>query len=168
MTKIASNILAIQFGLDRIPIRILVSKHILKEGNYYFTIGNLNDMIPCTIDADFSNANKYYKQYLKSYEEMNDYNLYLNSLTIMPEWFKVLYTDSPFSLNYLGEYDSIDDESLKPLLKNRLSYPYPVQAYSVNSSILRLAFLNGINNEKIHEVKNFLDSLEGQCSYFID
>ncbi len=165
---ITSNILAIQFGLDRIPIRILVSKHILKEGNYYFTIGNLNDMIPCTIDADFSNSNKYYKRYLKSYEEMNDYNLYLNSLTIMPEWFKVLYTDSPFSLNYLGEYDSIDDESLKPLLKNRLSYPYPVQAYSVNSSILRLAFLNGINNEKIHEVKNFLDSLEGQCSYFID
>jgi hypothetical protein len=165
---ITSNILAIQFGIDRIPIRILVSRRILKEGNYYFTIGNFNDMIPCTIDADFSNTNKYYKQYLESYEEMNGYNLYLDSLRLIPEWFKVLYTDSPFSLNYLGEYDSIDDEALKSILKNKLSYPYPVQAYSVNSSILRLSFLNGIDNKKINEIKSFLDSLEGQISYSTD
>jgi len=165
---IVSKTLGIQFGISTVPIGVLASKHVLNEDNYYFTIGNFNDIIPCTFNTTSDKSYEYYKQYSKTYNQMNKYNLYLGSLATIPRWFNTLYTNNPFSINYLGDYSTTDDKFLKNILKNRVPYPYPIQSYSVNSSILRISFINGIRDEKMLEVKSFLDSLGEQCSYYIE
>ncbi len=165
---IVSNVLSIQFGIKKVPLGVLASRRVINENNYYFTIGNFNESVPCTFNTQLDLVYNYYDKYLYVYNKLNEYNIYLRRLKENTQWLNTLYITNPFSLNYLGDYAMNDDRLVKPVLSRRLSYPYPVQAYSLNSSILKISFINGVDDKNIEEVIKFLDKLDGKSYCYVD
>jgi acyl carrier protein len=164
---IVVKILYIQFNINTLPIGIITNKRIWGKYKYYNTIGNFVDKIPCTFNNIYNETSMfgYYKKYLDINDRLSKHNIVLKELNGDIEFTKYIYMLSPFSLNYLGDCTPLEDKQYLKNISKTIIQTYPINSYSVNSSILKIIFINGVRKEKIPLIRIFMENLGEICEY---
>ena len=107
----------------------------------------------------------YYKKYLDINDRLSKHNIVLKELNGDIEFTKYIYMLSPFSLNYLGDCTPLEDKQYLKNISKTIIQTYPINSYSVNSSILKIIFINGVRKEKIPLIRIFMENLGEICEY---
>ncbi|MCK4258703.1 MAG: amino acid adenylation domain-containing protein [Halanaerobiales bacterium] len=159
------KILRIQFEVKMIPLRMPKNNRIFGEYSYYNTIGNFSDSIPCTFNTDHDTKNYYYKKYVEIDNFLVKHKIRLRELNDDTKISDYIFKLSPFSLNYLGDFESSKKNLTEEKIGRYSRLPYPVQAYTIDSSLLRIIFCNGIKKESLLVVEQLMKDLGGRYKY---
>ncbi len=150
LLDVVITMLSTQFKITDIPIRIQYNWRFFSNFNYFNTIGNFSDGIPCTFNI---NMPDFYSWYEKMLKKVLDKNIRFRELNNSIKTSEFIYHLSPFSLNYLGDYTS------ELFLRKEYSkkFSFPIQAYSINTNKLIILFNNGYSPKNLSKIANYLD-----------
>ena len=149
----ATQVLARQFELTEVPIRVLVSRRYFGGVNFYNTIGDFHDSVPVTFPADLDDPEACSQLLQNTDRQYIDEGLNISALGREPEIYRTVYK-SPLNFNYVGEILAVDEDAFV----NRGVMPflqYPLSIFHIGDKI-GVVFLHGLSKDLQQSLAPFL------------
>ncbi len=140
---ISVKVLSSLFGLDQVPLRVLVNRRLFSGVSFYNTIGDFHDSVPVVFETDHISPETCYQKLQSVDREFSEAGFYISALAVDSEIYRSVFR-SPFNFNYVGK---IPPKEETESLTNARPFPfvgYPVFAY-LRGMKLGLIFFHGMD-----------------------
>lgn len=153
--KIISEI----FNIEYIPIRIFINSRFFNFKDYYLTIGDFSDAFNIAFQVKEGTISTFHQEYVRAIDYLTKDRIHTKGLAKDLECSRYFRRASPFTFSYVGNLTKIEDKKRLSQLKNMNSIGYPILAYCVNDDILRIIMYNGIEENKVNNIKKILKNI---------
>jgi hypothetical protein len=160
---IGAKVCSIQFGIKKVPIKVLNNIRSFGGSKFFNTIGDMHDEVPIIFDLEENNCpEKCHDTWISRYEQYAKEKLHFVSMGHSDKEMADFFLYSPIDINYLGEITQEEEIAILRSIQIIPHVPYPINVYSIGNNKIGIIFINGIRNNKKNKLKIFFDGLVGR------